>query len=309
MWHWGESVRIERVESVQNEIEEHRRDQSFSEKSNFLEEDSRETGTVLERMIFVDGKRRSFVWIETDEGFRGVFAELCVGAVVWEKDRGTFPLFSPQSPPVVEKVLGFSQNFPEEGYVEVEGSIFKIVKGGREAMESVDSHLRELEIQEVRKHLQSGTLVVKDGPAVPELPFREGAGPVGLVKNVNTTDLRREDFRKLRSLRRGERSQMFVAGIGTMKKIGVYVKLVDGEGTKGLIRLEAYVEDDAQIPFLKKTFDDLAATLPRLTADLPIPRLPENILPIQFLEESLSRYLTDKHYMNTKLFAYLRAGR
>ncbi|MCD6550771.1 nuclease [Thermotoga sp.] len=304
-------MRVERIESVQNEIEERRRDQSFSEKSNFLEGDDRKDGRILDRVVFVDGKRRSFVWIETDEGFRGVFAELCVGAVVWEKDRGTFPLFSPQSPPVVEKVLGFSQNFPEEGYVEVEGNIFKIVKNGKEAMDSIDTYLRTLEIQEVRKYLEGDALVIKDGPAVPELPFGEGVGPVGLVKNIGTTDLRRDDFRRLRFLRKGERSQMFVAGIqeGTLKKIGTYVKLVDGEGTKGLIRLEAYIEDDAQIPLLKKTFDDLAITLPHLTADLPIPRLPENILPIQFLEESLSRYLTDKHYMNTKLFAYLRVGR
>ncbi|PLV60123.1 DNA double-strand break repair nuclease NurA [Thermotoga sp. KOL6] len=301
-------MRVERIENIQSELEEHVSDQTFVERSNFLEDDEQGQGKTLERIIFVDGKRRSFVRITTDEGFRGIFAELCVGAVIWEKDVGTRPLFSPHSPPVVERVVGFSQNFPESGNQEVEGFVFKVIKDGRDAMDSIDSYLQTLEIQEVKKYLTGSSLVVKDGPAVPELPFKENVGPIGLVKNISSTDLKGEDFRKLRFLKKGERSKMFVVEKNTerkLKKIGTYVKLVNSESTRGLVRLETYIEDDSQILHLKSIFDDLAATLPLLTADLPIPRLPENILPIQFLEKNLSYFLTDKHYMNTKLFAYL----
>ncbi|WP_038050973.1 MULTISPECIES: DNA double-strand break repair nuclease NurA [unclassified Thermotoga] len=299
-------VRIERAERIESELEEHVGDQTFVEESRFLEEDEQREGEILDQIIFVDGKRRSFVRITTDEGITGIFAELCVGAVIWDREDGTKTLFFPDKPPVKERVLGFSQSFQEEGYEEVGGILFKVVKEGKDAMQSIDLYMRSLEIEEVRKHMDKNILIVKDGPAARELPFEENVGPIGLVKNIGVTELSKEDFKKLRFLKKGERSKMFVSSRETpLKKVGAYVKLIDGEGIRGLVRLETYVKDDNQIPYIRKVFDDLAKTLPHLTADLPIPRLPENILPIQFLEENLSYYLTDKNYMNTRLFAYI----
>lgn len=82
-------VRIERVERIESELEEHVGDQTFVEESRFLEEDEQGEGKILDQIIFVDGKRRSFVRITTDEGITGIFAELCVGAVIWDREGGT----------------------------------------------------------------------------------------------------------------------------------------------------------------------------------------------------------------------------
>lgn len=302
-------MKITKMEPVLEELEERYEDLLFSQSYEVLPDRTygapeRELNTI----IFVDGKRRSFIRFVTRSGYVGVFSEVSAGAVLWDKEKGTRPLFSPQIPPKVIKVVGFSRDCPEGGEEErIDDITFKVVKTGRDAMESVDNELKALETEIVREHLREGVLVVRDGPAVPDQVFEPRVGPIGLIKNVMLLELPRNQLEELSKLKRGERwNKIYCERRGRLKKVGTYLKLINEEGLRGLVKVESFVDEDWKVEELGKLFNELAITLPRLTADLPIPRLPEDIFPIQFLEQQLSHFLTDRNYMITKILASYR---
>lgn len=302
-------MKIAKMEPVLEELEERYEDPSFSQSYEVFPDRAYENAKKgLDSIIFVDGKRRSFVRLMTTNGYVGVFSEVSAAAVLWSRKMGTKPLFSPRVPPKVVKVVGFSKDYPEEGEEEkVDDLTFKVVKTGRDAMESVDNELKALEAEVVRERLRDGVLVVRDGPAIPDHVFEPGVGPIGLIKNVMLFGLPRDQLEELSRLRKGERwDKIYCERKGKLKRVGTYLKLIDEEGLRGIVKVESFVDEDWKIEELSKLFNELAVTLPSLTADLPIPRLPEDIFPIQFLEQQLSHFLTDRNYMITKILAFHR---
>ena len=289
------------------------------ERYTIVENDEPGEGIEIKRIVFIDGKRRSFLSAMFGP-FTGVFSEIAVGGVMWEKERGVYPLFSPENPPKVLKILGFPEDFRNfygkvMDRVYVKNYVFEIFMRGKDCHDSVDSVLREYEKGAVIEALDeyNRALVVKDGtlPDIEDMYFKPGRGPVGLVKNIMATGFSHATFKNYYSMRKSERSRMFIWRVHSnlrALKVGTYLKLVDSKGLKGLVRMEALVKEE-DLEALKedigKTFDSLRTILPTLTADLPIPRLPENILPIQFLEDSLSKYMTDRDYMITCIYESL----
>lgn len=313
---------ITKIEPVIHEIENPTlKNIKQVEKYTIMEDDEPGEGLEIKRIVFIDGKRRSFLTAMFGP-FTGIFSEIAVGGVMWEKKKGVYPLFSPENPPKILKILGFSEDF-KNFYGEnidkvfVKNYVFEIFMMGKDCHDSVDAVLREHEKRTVMEALKEydDTLIVKDGvlPDIEDMYFKPGKGPIGLVKNIMTTGFSYTTFKNYHSMRKSERSNIFIWRVhGNLRalKVGTYLKLVNSKGLKGLVRMEVLVKkEDLEIlkESIRETFDSLRKILPTLTEDLPIPRLPENILPIQFLEDSLSKYMTDRDYMITCIFESLHS--
>ncbi len=311
---------ITKMEPVLHEIESPTlRNIRPVERYSIVENDEPGEGINIERIVFIDGKRRSFLSAMFGP-FTGIFSEIAVGGVMWERKKGVYLLFSPDNPPKVLKILGFPEDFKSfygksMDDIFVKNYVFKVFMRGKDCHDSVDSVLREFEKSAVIEALSNynKVLVIKDGtlPDIEDMYFKPGRGPVGLVKNIMATGFSYMAFKDYYDMKKGERSRMFTWRVhGNLRalKVGTYLKLVDSKGLRGLVRMEALVrEEDLEdlCEEIRKTFDSLRKILPTLTADLPIPRLPENILPIQFLEDSLSKYMTDRDYMITCIYESL----
>ncbi|MCD6102600.1 MAG: hypothetical protein J7J68_01350 [Thermotogaceae bacterium] len=261
----------------------------------------------ISEIIFVDSRRRSHISINVF-GFTMIIAQIATGSAKWSEKDGCSLLFSTKNPPVIKTLLAMSQETADRfglnpsDLVKV-GSLVCEVVVGKTPKSALDSEMQHLERQEVERRIQQGELIIKDGGIDFTTPaFEPTVGPVGLVKNVHISYVDPETFIKYGSMKAGERSHCRAVKMGRdFVRVMSYVKLIDREGMRGLVRIETSVEErylKEHKASILQLFSDIASVLPFLTDDIPLPRLPEDILPIMFLEQALDNYLLSRDYVS-----------
>ncbi|MEN3186485.1 MAG: hypothetical protein ABDK92_07625 [Atribacterota bacterium] len=287
-------------------------------------EDWKERQSVLcddiEKAFFVDGRMRIYARILFGEHVL-LLGELLAGYAIWDKRRGVSMGFSPQKPPSMERVLGVPEGIFQKKEIRggvlklAEGFVFKIeesarisrspqdVEASQQALFNVLSRLEEQVTQEL---FHQGIPVIKDGVLHPNerLIFQPGIGPVGLVKRIEQLPLSAERREALFHLDRGQRTPFLSFLLEeNFLKVFSYLRLTEKDERfpwKGLVRLEVLLQKEAW-PAMKQEltcfFDRLAGLLPRLTADFPWRRLPENIFPIIALEDVLGQFFASPSWI------------
>ncbi|AEH50929.1 hypothetical protein [Pseudothermotoga thermarum] len=284
-------------------------DITYSSSGTFVENDKPNfIDRECENIIFVDSRRRTFESI-TVEGFVMLLCQVVTGALRYSNSLCT-PLFSPDTnPPESKFILAVPQALAqllglEESQRIWIGEILAQVEIGASAENALDSYMQRAEKNEVEKYLDQA-IVIKDGSIDFTTPaFRLPFGPFGLVKNIEKAYLDMKTFLSLGQMKRGERSRSIKVKLSEpdYERVMTYLKLVDSPGLKGLVRLEAVVEVDVFESSSEKIFelfDQLAKTLPNLTADASfIARMPENIFPVSYLEKCLEKFFYDRDYVH-----------
>ncbi|MEN3202641.1 MAG: hypothetical protein ABDK87_02775 [Atribacterota bacterium] len=270
---------------------------------------------VFDRIFFVDGKMRIHARILFRTAVL-LLGEVAASWVAWEKGKGLFFGFSPDSPPRHNRVLGAGEELALGTAVERPeidlgmGLVFRLSETRRlpqalpdldVARQAVLNVMQHLEQEVVRSLLPQGFPVVKDGTIhfIDPPSFIPNVGPCGMVKRVEELRLPPEWLEELLHLPRGRRTP-FVAGFlrenrDDVLRIFSYLRLLEDPAFpwKGLVRLEVAVPKE-QFPFFREEisefFDGLSRVLPNLTGDYPWKRLPENLFPIIALEERLSQH-------------------
>ncbi len=286
-------------------------DIAYSQAAYPVEEDcAQEISGDYESLIFVDSRRRTYESILV-EGFVMLFAQIVTGALAFSKGL-CVPLFSPGEKPEINFILAVPESLANryglfDGEMVIVGEIAATVAVGSTAERALDSYMQKVERRVVEKHL-SDALVVKDGSIDFTTPaFQPKVGPVGLVKNIETAYVDMESFLSYGFMKAGERSKSIKIRLSepNYERVMSYLKLTNSPGLSGLVRLEVVVETEEYNQVRSQIFDCfnmLAKTLPNLTADAPfIPRMPENIFPVSYLEKCLDKFFYDRNYVHWNL--------
>lgn len=262
----------------------------------------------LNKVVFVDSRRRMFTSIEVEGGYVLLISQIVTGAVLLENDRCK-PLFSSEEPPVVKFVLGVPDPIAtlwklSKGERVAIGSLVCDVAVGPTAKDATDSYMQDVEREIVERYVKD-YLVVKDGVINFQSPtFRPGRGPLGLVKNIHIPYVDPERFKAYGSMKKGQRSRCIATELGKgseLLKVMSYLKLSNIPGLRGLVRIETVVHKD-ELSVVKeeifKLFEAISSALTRVSDDTGlIPRTPEDTLPVVFLEKYLDRYFYNETYV------------
>ncbi|KAF2957528.1 hypothetical protein AS159_07640 [Thermotoga sp. Ku-13t] len=271
----------------------------------------------LNRVVFVDSRRRRFASIEV-EGYVLLISQIVTGAVLLENDRCK-PLFSSEEPPVVKLVLGVPDPIAalwelSKGEQVTIGNLICDVAVGPTAEDATDSYMQDVERETVERYVED-YLVVKDGVINFQSPtFKPGRGPLGLVKNIHIPYVDPEKFKAFGLMKKGQRSRCIATELGKggeLLKVMSYLKLSNIPGLRGLVRIETVVHKD-ELSAVKedifKLFEAISHTLTRVSDDTGlIPRTPEDTLPVVFLEKYLDRYFYNETYVKCALLEAIRS--
>ncbi|MGV3526183.1 MAG: DNA double-strand break repair nuclease NurA [Candidatus Sericytochromatia bacterium] len=166
---------------------------------------------------------------------------------------------------------------------------------------------RELALELIQQ-ADTGTILV-DGP----LPLFEQSAPEGLigyVKTLHTAYLPTQEQAVLPLLKAGERSPLFVIDPGSKHTVSWYLRLSTPRPIEhplsGLVRLEVR-PPRAQLDLerLQNLANRLSRVLPLLVvARFKDARSPQNLLPIQALEQQLKHLIGDETLIQRRLEAY-----
>ncbi len=289
---------------------------TYSGDGKFVEDDIPEImNQEYESVIFVDSRRRTFEAISI-EGFVMLFSQIVTGALIYS-DGLCQPLFSPVKSPESKFVLAIPEVLANlfhllDGDIVAIDEIPAIVAIGSTAERALDSFMQKMEKQVVEKYLGK-SVVIKDGAIDFVTPaFQPNIGPVGLVKNIERAYVELETFLSFGRMKAGERSKCIRAKLSThdYERVMTYLKITDSPGLNGLVRLEVVVNKD-DFEALKKEifrcFNLLAKIIPKLTADAPfLPRMPENIFPVSYLEKCLEKFFYDRNYVHWSVIKTLK---
>ncbi len=283
-------------------------DINYQNQFTLLEDDSIDSGRFLDDIIFVDSRRRTFESI-TVSGYVTLLCQIITGSVRFKKGE-CFPLFSPDDGPKSKLVLGIPKDFAnianlKDGEELNIGKLNCITCVGEDAKSAIEIYMQHAEQLEVENQI-SECLTIKDGSIDFATPaFKKNRGPIGLVKNVQKAFVNFETFNAYAFMKSGERSKSIIAELGhdrNLLRIMSYLKLINKPGLRGLVRIETII-DKSEFNQTKEsifsTFNSLARTLPLLTDQSSIiPRTPEDVLPVIFLEKYLDKYFYDPVYVH-----------
>ena len=276
---------------VESELETSR---IHREDAEVLRFDEPSLSSAPKQMIFVDGKQRHLLRYEEFPSKKILVSQVVVGAVMY-CCNGLEVLEEPKSVFVVAMTRNMNVNFKIE---DVNPEV-RIVNDGDLSQVSSEV-MAEMELR-MSKDLAEKNMgvVVKDGSMKPifqlrlEPTFVKGSGPVGLVKNVESVLYPWIEEELLGKLNIGERSKSFITKYSEdqnrIEIISSYVRL----GRNSFVRLDAITSDQVHLKDVFELFDSLTKALSEISIDVPYGRYPENIPPIQGLEQILGAYLYD----------------
>ncbi len=268
----------------------------YRENAEILRFDDPNPSNAPKRMIFVDGKQRHLLRYEEFPSKKVLVSQVVVGAVMYCCKKLEI-LGEPKSVFVVAMTQNMDADF---GFrIENVNSEVRVVNDGD--LSQVSSEIMaEMELNMSRDFAERGKgIVVKDGSMKPifqlrlEPTFVKGSGPVGLVKNVESVLDPRMEEELLSGLDVGERSKSFITkyseDYGRIEIVSSYVRL----GKNSFVRLDAVISNRSYIEDVFELFDSLTKALSEISIDVPYGRYPEDIPPIQGLEQILGAYLYD----------------
>lgn len=161
-------------------------------------------------------------------------------------------------------------------------------------------------IHDLEQDSPQGLLLV-DGPLQKYSDPGQGR-VVGLVKTLHTRYLPEPEHQLLYRLAPGARSPLFLIG---EKQVSWYLRLAPlqtlDHPLSGLVRLELLSNQPRQqLSSLQTLADQLSVVLPTLVLSrLQDPRAPQNLSPIQTLEQQLRHALGDANLLQRRLETYL----
>lgn len=277
---------------VRNELDESK---IYKEDAEILDWDDPKVSNSPERIIFVDGRQKHLLRYGSLPSKKLLISQIVVGAI--EYCCGELELFrEPESVFVVAMT-------PNMADVEIsvggEQTVLEIIDDGdlSQASSRIMAEM-EMKLSKDLAELEEG-VVVKDGSLKPifqlriEPTFVRGYGPVGLVKNIQSVlDASLED-EILSGLELGRRSKAFITRYsekeGRIDIVSSYVRI----GNSSYIRLDAVSSKGVDVKDILELFDSLANTISDMTVDVQYGRYPNDIPPVQGLEQILGAYLYD----------------
>lgn len=155
----------------------------------------------------------------------------------------------------------------------------------------------------------AGTILV-DGP----LPLFAERAPKGIVGYVKTLQHKYLPFRQqqiLHRLKKGDRSPMFVIDRNGKSQVSWYLRLSDvgriDHTLTGIVRLEVRRDNPREhLEEIRALAEQLACVLPLLVVErFKDPRSPQNLLPIQALENQLKSLIGNEILLQRRLDSYL----
>ncbi len=189
------------------------------------------------------------------------------------------------------------------------------VKGSEEpnapiqALQTAMRKQESLMAQSLHAKTGSGTILV-DGP-LPLFADKTPKGIVGYVKTLLHRYLPLPQQQILSRLKKGERSPFFVIQRNGKSQVSWYLRLSDvssiAHSLTGLVRLEVQREQPREhLDEIRDLADQLACVLPLLVVEpFKDARSPQNLLPIQALENQLKNLIGNETLLQRRLDAYL----
>ena len=267
----------------------------YREDAEVLNWDKPKFSESPEKIIFVDGRQRHLLNYEGFPSKKILISQIVVGAIAYccnelkliEEPASYFIVA--RTPSVGELKISLKGEYP----------IVEVVDSGE--LSQVSSRIMaEKELELSRSLAEKGLgVVIKDGSLKPifqlriEPTFVRGSGPLGLVKSVQSVLDPDLEERILSDVEIGRRSKAFVARYSENDRridiVSSYIRI----GKSSFVRLDAVFSRSVDMKDILELFDSLAKALSDMTIDVQYGRYPNDIPPVQGLEQILGAYLYD----------------
>ncbi len=268
---------------------------SYRENAEIFEWDFPKSEAPPNRVIFVDGKLRHLLRYEPSPSSKLLISQVVVGAILYCCRRVEI-IDEPKSVFVAAFTSPLrNMNVRIWGREATKG----IVENG-DLSQFSNKLMAEMEMELSRKLVQDAMgAVIKDGSLKPifqlrtERPFTPGYGPVGLVKNVESSLSPEVEKKLLNNLEIGDRSKAFATIYSNegneIRLVSSYVRI----GRNTFVRLDAVAARKSDIERITKFFNSVASVVAEISLDISFGRYPNDIPPVQGLEQILGAYLYD----------------